>query len=88
MKLLFKRCSSSHIGKLIRSITPEILPQLGRQPSSHKRLPNNKRTNSITDKWLKDALTRKDKLNEDKLQNVNLRLNVVLTTLQKPSYIR
>ncbi|CAI4773808.1 BAF_collapsed_G0053620.mRNA.1.CDS.1 [Saccharomyces cerevisiae] len=85
MKLLFKRCSSSHIGKLIKDslITPEILPQLGQQPSSHKRLPNNKRTNSITDKWLKDALTRKDKLNEDKLQNVNLRLNVVLTTLQK-----
>ena len=85
MKLVFKRCSSTHIGKLIKEslTTPEILPQLERKPSSHKRLPNNKRTNSITDKWLKDALTRKDKLNEDKLQNVNLRLNVVMTTLQK-----
>ncbi|KOG96822.1 Mne1p [Saccharomyces eubayanus] len=85
MKSTFKRFSSTHIGKLIKESlnTPEILPQLERKSSLHKHFLNAKRTNSITDKWLKDALTRKDKLHEDELRNVNLRLTVVLTTLQK-----
>lgn len=83
---VFKRSSSTHIARLIKESlsTPEILPPLLEQKVSlHKRFPNYKRTNSITDKWLKEALKRKDKLNEDKLRNVNLRLHVVLTTLQK-----
>ncbi|CAI4065296.1 hypothetical protein SUVZ_08G3680 [Saccharomyces uvarum] len=85
MKFIFKRCSSTHIGKLIKESlnTPEILPQLEQKSSLHRHFLNAKRTNSITDKWLKDALRRKDKLHEDELQNVNLRLTVVLTTLQK-----
>ncbi|CAI4052369.1 hypothetical protein SKDZ_15G4820 [Saccharomyces kudriavzevii ZP591] len=86
MKFIFRRCSSTHIGKLIKESlnTPELLsPQLERRSPLYQRSPNVKRTNSITDKWLKDALTRKDKLKEGKLRNVNLRLSVVLTTLQK-----